>query len=87
MRIRISLHELSVLVSEGRQRNPSTGACRRTIRGPIEHHSLLRRCRLYAIHFLPRYTASVTGSPCDVLLSPIVMNIIVKFSFGAAPCQ
>lgn len=37
--------------------------------------------------FLPRYTSSVTGSPCVVVLFPIVTNSIVKFSFGAAPCQ
>ena len=49
--------------------------------------------RLFTFYFLlstfyfPRYTSSVTGSPCDVLLCPIVMNIIVKFSFGDAPCQ
>src|SRR5260370_42699881 len=32
---------------------------------------------------LPRYSSSLSGSPCDVVLAPIVMNVIVKVSFGA----
>ena len=38
-------------------------------------------------YFLPRYTSSVSASPCDVVLAPMVMNVMVKLSFGTDPCQ
>ena len=40
-----------------------------------------------ASYFLPRYTSSVNGSPCDVGPAPIVTNVMVKLSFGTEPCQ
>jgi len=38
-------------------------------------------------YFRPRYTSSVIGAPCEVVELPIVMNIMVKVSSGADPCQ